>query len=96
MLAVKALTLRACAAVAQGRRELEAFFSRWYGPERLTIAVVGDVTATQARAPLAARCHSTLIGRLALVLPHVSLVSSSLRHMYGTSAACCPTIAQRM
>ena len=58
MLAVETLTLRACAAVAQGRRELEAFFARWYGPDRLTIAVVGDVTATQARTPLAVRCHT--------------------------------------
>lgn len=33
----------------QGRRELDSFFARWYGPSRLTIAVVGDATADQAR-----------------------------------------------
>ncbi|KAK9844157.1 hypothetical protein WJX81_006305 [Elliptochloris bilobata] len=34
---------------ALGRRELESFFTRWYGPSRLTIAVVGDATASQVR-----------------------------------------------
>ena len=41
--------LEGCKDLRQGRRELESFFTRWYGPSRLTIAVVGDATAAQAR-----------------------------------------------
>ena len=41
--------LELCSAALQGRRELDSFFARWYGPSRLTIAVVGDATADQAR-----------------------------------------------
>lgn len=33
--------------VALGRREVEAFFRRHYGPRNLVIAVVGDVTPDQ-------------------------------------------------
>ena len=43
--------LELCRAVLQGRRELDSFFARWYGPSRLTIAVVGDATADQVRIP---------------------------------------------
>ncbi len=33
-----------------GRREVEAFFRRHYGPRNLVISVVGDTTPQQARA----------------------------------------------
>ena len=32
-----------------GRRELQTFFERHYGPQALTIAIVGDVTVEEVR-----------------------------------------------
>ena len=32
-----------------GRREVDAFFKRHYGPQSLTVTIVGDVDPAQAR-----------------------------------------------
>ncbi len=46
---------------ALGRREVEAFFQRHYGPRNLTITVVGDTSPDQVRAALSVSspsCHT--------------------------------------
>jgi hypothetical protein len=64
-------------AALQGRRELEDFFARWYGPDRLTIAVVGDATADQACARL--KKQIVLTQSLTACVWPASLVALQLR-----------------